>query len=64
MGKTHFAERVLEEVFAENNNLSGLQVIQIDKVRQACIEEWRNSNPKKSMKDGIKETFQPCLKSF
>ena len=66
MGKTHFAENILEEAFRSMNlnPKRNLHVIQNDLVRKACLDKWRKENPKKPINDGVKATVQLSINNF
>jgi len=58
MGKTHFAENTLKDVFGilDLDTKKNLHIIQNDLVRKACLDKYLKENPKKSVNDGVKAT--------
>ena len=66
MGKTHFAENTLQDVFEQMNLdvTTNLHIIQNDLVRKACLDKWLKANPKKSKSDGIKATASESISMF
>ena len=58
MGKTHFAESTLQDVFEELNLdvTKNLHIIQNDQIRQTLVEKYLKANPRKSVQEGVKAT--------
>jgi len=66
MGKTHFAENTLKDVFGilDLDTKKNLHIIQNDLVRKACLDKYLKENPKKSVNDGVKATAQKSINMF
>lgn len=66
MGKTHFAENTLQDVFEQLNldASSNLHIIQNDLVRKACLDKWLKANPRKSKSEGVKATVSESINMF
>ena len=66
MGKTHFAESTLQDVF-EGLNLDvtkNLHVIQNDQIRKACLDKYLKANPRKTKQEGVKATATENIVMF
>ena len=60
MGKTHFAENTLVNVYQKLRLVpeKNLHVIQNDLVRMACLDRWMKDNPRMTKNEGVKATAQ------